>query len=181
MEQLPTSTTKVATKWALIYVLTAIVITYVIEITKMDPNSPVKYLGYIPLVAFLFLAQKEYKDHFGGYIKFGDAFSVGFKYGLFSGLLFAVFLYVYLAFLSPEVLANSVESQRSAMAAKGLSSEQVDNAIEIAKKYGAIFGAVGVVVVYTIMGVIFGLIGAAIFKKERSAFDPEPSTSDPIV
>jgi len=181
MEQLPANATKVATKWALIYVLTAIVITYIIQFANLDPDSPVKYLSYIPFIAFLLLAQKEYKDQLGGYIKFGEAFSAGFKFALFSGLLLAVFIYVYLTFLSPEVLSKTMELQRDKMAAQGLSSEQIDKGIEIGKKYGAIFGAIGAAIVYTILGVIIGLIGAAIFKKERSAFDPEPTITDTTV
>jgi hypothetical protein len=181
MEQLPANATKVATKWALIYVLTAIVITYIIQFSNLDPNSPVKYLSYIPFIAFLLLAQKEYKDQFGGYIKFGEAFSVGFKFALFSGILLAVFIYVYLTFLSPEVLSKAMELQRDKMTEQGASSEQIDKVIEIGKKYGGIFGAFFSVIIYAILGAIVGLIGAAIFKKERSAFDEEPTITDTAV
>ena len=181
MEQSTVSSTKVATKWSLIYLLTAIVITFAIEASKLDLNSPVKYLSYIPFIVFLFLVQKEYKDKLGGYIKFGDAFMTGFWYGLFSALLLAIFTYIYLAFISPERLSQSIEAQRDAMAAKGLSADQVDKGIEIAKKYGAIIAAFGLVIWYIILGLIFGLIGAAIFKKERSAFDPEPASTDPTI
>src|ERR1700754_5146270 len=118
MDQLPPNATKIAIKWALIYILIAIAITYIIEIAKLDPNSAVKYLGYIPLIAFLLLAQKEYKDQLGGYIKFGDAFMAGFLYGLFAGIMFGIFLYIYLTILSPEVFIRTVDSQREAMAAK---------------------------------------------------------------
>jgi len=181
MEQKPTTPTKVATKWALIYILTAIVVTYLFEIAKLDPNSPAKYLGYIPFIVFLFLAQKEFKDQSGGYITFGDAFATGFRYALFSGILFAIFLYLYLTILSPEVFAKSVDAQRDAMVAKGLSSEQIDKAMEITKKYGAPIGAVVTVIMDLIVGAILALIGAAIFKKERTAFDPEPEAADPTV
>jgi hypothetical protein len=181
MEQLQANANKVATKWALIYVLTAIVITYIIQFSNLDPNSSVKYLSYIPFIAFLLLAQKEYKDQLGGYIKFGDAFSAGFRFALYSGILLAVFIYVYLAFLSPEVLSKAMEAQRDKMTEQGLSSEQIDKGIEIGKKYGAIFGAVGAAIAYAILGVIIGLIGAAIFKKERSAFDPELPITDTTI
>jgi hypothetical protein len=181
MEQSPVSATKIAIKWSLIYLLTAIAITFAFEAAKFDLNSPVKYLGYIPLILFLFLAQKEYKDKQGGYIKFGDAFLTGFWYGLFAGILFAVFTFVYLSFISPELFANSIEAQRDAMAAKGLSPDQVDKGIEIAKKYGAIIGSVGIAIGYIILGLIVSLIGAAIFKKERTAFDQEPTSTDSAV
>jgi Protein of unknown function (DUF4199) len=181
MEQTAPNPTKVATKWALIYLITAIVITYIIQFSKLDPNSPVKYLAYIPFIVFLLLAQKEYKDQLGGYLKFGEGLSTGFRFGLFAGLLFGVFIYIYLAILSPEVLAQTADSQRDAMAAKGLSAEQIDKGIEMTKKYGAYFASFGLAIWYAILGVIIGLIGAAIFKKERSPFDTGTEVTEPTV
>jgi hypothetical protein len=181
MEQSLPSANKVAIKWALIYVLTGIVITYVTEIAKLDPNSPTKYLGYVPLIAFLLLAQKEYKDFHGGYVSFGDAFMTGFKYALFSGLLFGVFMYLYLTFLSPEVMVKILETQRDAMVAKGATSDQIEKSAEFMNKIGTLIVAFGVAIWYIILSTIIGLIGAAIFKKERSAYDPEPETTDPAL
>ena len=171
------SSAKVAIKWSLIYILVAIVITYAIEIAKLDVNSPVKYITYVALIVFLFLAQKEHKTGLGGYIKFGDAFVTGLLYGVFAGILTGIFVYVYLTILSPEIFAQAMEQQRQAMVANGkLSTDQIDQGMEIAKKYGAILGAVGTVFVYAIVGVIFGLIGAAILKKEPSAYTNPDST-----
>src|SRR3569623_781738 len=101
MEPLKPNPTKVATKWALINFVTSIVLTYAIQFVSKDPNSPLKYLGYVPLIAFLMLTQKEFKQQLGGYITFGEAFSAGFRYAVFTSLLIAVFTYVYLAFLDP--------------------------------------------------------------------------------
>lgn len=179
MEQAATpSSAKLAIKWSLIYVLVAIVITYASEIAKLSVNSPVKYVTYVFLIVFLLLAQKEHRDKLGGYIKFGDAFVTGLLYGIFAGVLTAIFVYLYLAILSPEVFAQAMEQQRQSLTESGkLSSDQIDHAIDIAKKYGAIFGAIGTVFIYAILGVIVGLIGAAIFKKEPSIYNtPDSST-----
>jgi hypothetical protein len=172
------SSAKVAIKWSLIYVLVAIVITYASEIAKLAVNSPVKYITYVVLIIFLLLAQKEHRDKLGGYIKFGDAFVTGLLYGIFAGLLTAIFIYLYLAILSPEVFAQALEQQRQALADSGkMSSDQIDHAMDIAKKYGPILGAIGTVFMYAILGVIVGLIGAAVLKKEPSIYNtPESST-----
>ena len=172
------SSAKVAIKWSLIYVLVAIVITYASEIAKLSVNSPVKYVTYLFLIIFLLLAQKEHKDKLGGYIKFGDAFVTGLLYGIFTGVLTAIFVYLYLSILSPEVFAQALEQQRQAMADSGkMSSDQIDHAMDIAKKYGPVLGAIVTVFIYAILGVIIGLIGAAIFKKEPSIYNaPDSST-----
>ena len=51
--------TKIATKWAVIDVLTGIIITYGIELLNVDQTSPIKYLGFVPFIIFLFL-KKSY-------------------------------------------------------------------------------------------------------------------------
>lgn len=171
--------TKVATKWALIYAATGIIITYAFQFLNVDPTSSLKYLTYIPFIAFLLLAQKEYRDIIGGYITFGDAFSTGFRYAVFSGLLIAVFTYLYLAILSPGVLDKVVESTRDQLSTKGMSDGQVEKALDITKKYGPIIGAFGAAIAYAIFGAVLALIGAAIFKKERSPYDVAQDAIDP--
>jgi hypothetical protein len=178
MEQAAPSSAKIAIKWSLIYVLAAIVITYASEIARLSVNSPVKYVTYVFLIIFLLLAQKEHRDKLGGYITFGNAFVTGMLYGIFAGILTAIFVYIYLSVLSPEVFAQALEQQRQTLVEGGkLSSEQIDQTMDIAKKYGPLIGSVFTVFMYAIVGVIVGLIGAAILKKEPSIYN----TTDPTV
>jgi hypothetical protein len=183
MENTVPNPTAIATKWALFYVIVSIVITYAFQFLNVDPASPVKYVSYLPFIAFCFLAQKEYKDQLGGFITFGQAFNPGFRYSLFGGLLLAIFIYIYLGILSPEVLTKAMEQQQTAMADKGMSQEQIDKGLEMGTKYGAIFGAIATAISTLIFGCIVSLIGAAILKKERTAFDipDEEVPTDPTV
>lgn len=183
MEKSAPNPTAIATKWALIYVVVSIVITYGFQLLNIDQNSSVKYIGYLPFIAFCFLAQKEYKDQLGGFITFGQAFNPGFRYSLFGGLLLAIFIYIYLGILSPEMLTKAMEQQQTAMADKGMSQEQIDKALEMGTKYGAIFGAIATAISTLVFGCIVALVSAAILKKERTAFDipDEEVTSDPTV
>ena len=90
---------KIVLKWTLISVITSIVITYIFQFANVDQSSGIKYISSIPFIVYLFLAQKEYKDQLGGYISFGKAFSTGFKYAIFSGIILAIFTYLYLNLL----------------------------------------------------------------------------------
>ena len=172
--------TKVATKWALINFVTSIILTYVIQYVSTDPNSPLKYLGYAPFIIFLLLTQKEYKEQLGGYLTFGDGFSSGFRYSVYTSVLIAIFTYIYLAFLNPEIMVKAAEQARAQMEAKGMSSADVDKAVSYTIKLGPPLGAFFLAIMDTIIVIIISLIGAAIFKKERSAYDPEPP-ADPAV
>lgn len=173
--------TKVATKWALIYTATAIVITYAFEFLNVDAtNSAAKYISYIPFIAFLCLTQKEFKEELGGYITYGNAFSAGFRYALFSGLLLAVFTYLYFAFLSPEMWDKVLDATQAEMEAKNQTPEQIDAAMGFMRgKWGSIMIVFGTAVGLAIMGAIISLVTAAIFKKERSAYDIANDAVDP--
>jgi hypothetical protein len=173
METFAPNPTKIATKWAVISALTSILITYAFQLLNVEQDSPVKYVSLIPFVIFLMLAQKEFKDANNNYITFGEGFSTGFRYAIFSGLIMAVFIYIYLAFLNPGLLERAMDLQREKMHEQGLSDGDIDKAIGFGKKLGPVFGAFGTAIFDAILGVVFGLIGAAIFKKERSPFDDD--------
>ena len=172
--------TKIATKWALINAAALIVITYAYEFLNVDQTSSVwAYLSYIPFIAFLFLTQTEFKEELGGYLSFGDGFSAGFRYSMFTGILAALFIYVYYSYLSPDVYERILESSRGILEKQGLSDEQIEQGMQTAQKYGPVSGAFGVAIGYAIFGAIVSLIGAAIFKKVKSPYDIANDAVDP--
>jgi hypothetical protein len=178
MESIKPNATKIATKWAVIFTITAIVLTYGLDMLNLDPNSPVKYLTYLPFIGFLVLAQKEFKDSLGGYLTFGQGFAAGFRYALFAGFLVGLFTYLYLGYLSATAMDKIVEQQQAVLTAQNKPQEQIDIASEMTRKYGAPIAGVGVAIVYLIFGCIISLIGAAILKKEPSPFDAVDTTGD---
>lgn len=174
------NSTKVATKWALIYTATAIVITYAFEFLNVDPNSSAKYISYIPFIAFLCLTQKEYKDELGGFITYGNAFSAGFRYALFSGLLLAVFTYLYFAILSPAMWDKILEATQAGMEQNNTPDDQIDKSMSFMRgTWGLVMGAFATAIGLAIMGAIISLVTAAIFKKERSPYDIANDAVDP--
>jgi hypothetical protein len=160
-----------AIKWALIGTVTSIIITYALQFLNVDPNGATKYLGMLPFIAFLLLAQKEYKDQLGGYMSFGEGFLAGFLYSLFLGLLSAVFIYVYYKFLSPEMLQKILDSTRAELEKKDMSPEQIDKAMEVTSKvFGPVILTIVSFIISLLLGTVVALIGAAVFKKDRPAF-----------
>jgi hypothetical protein len=171
----------IAFKWALINVIASIVITYVFQLLGTDISAPSRYLAYIPFIAFLCLAQMEYRGKLSGFMTYGQGFVEGLLYGVFSGLMMAVFIYVYYSFLYPAAIDQIVASARDSMVAKGTPSDQMDTALDVTRKYGAIFGAVGALFVTPIFAMIVALITAAIYKKEPTITDIENQQNDPAV
>jgi|SRR6185503_1276016 len=181
METTKPSQAGIAVKWALINVITAIVITYVFQFMGTNINSSIRYLAYIPFIAFLCLAQKEYRDKLSGFMTYGEGFVEGLLYGVFSGIMMAIFMYLYYAVLYPHGIDEMVAAARDKMSAQGQSSDQIDTAAEMTKKYGVIFVVVGALLGTPIIAIIVSLITAAIFKKEPSLRDIENRQNDPAV
>jgi len=173
MENSKPNSTNVAFKWALISFVVGIVFMYLWQFMNVPQTSPIKWIGYVAFIAFLLLAQKEFRDQLGGFISFGDAFLAGFLFSVFAGILSAIFIYVYYSYLSPQVYQQVLDAQRAAMEAKNMPSDQVDQGMKIMNNYGIIITTGMVVVLTPIIGAVIALIGAAIFKKERSILDIE--------
>lgn len=175
METSKQSYFNISAKWAAIYTITSIIITYLFQFLNVDQTtSPLRFLVYIPLIGFLLLAQKEYRDQLNGFMTFGQGFMSGFIYSIIIGVLGAIFFYLYFTLLSPQVWEKVLSATRDKMAEnKDVSSAQIDQAMNIMTKYGVISATIGVLIVTPIFGAIVSLIGAAIFKKERSLTDIE--------
>ncbi|MGN6178610.1 MAG: DUF4199 domain-containing protein [Mucilaginibacter sp.] len=175
------SSNKVSVKWSLFYVVVSIILTYVYQFLNLDPTSSIKYISYIPYIAFMFLAQKEYKEELGGFMTFGEGFLTGFKYTVITAVLMALFTYIYFTLLSPQVFQQIIDASKAKMEAKGnLSDDQINTALSFTTPG---FTAIIIVIVSIIMGAIISLIGAAIFKKDKPPFfaqDPANYT-DPAV
>ena len=166
--------TKVATKWALIATGVSIVLTLAYQFLNIAQDSPARYLSLLPFIAFIILAQIEYRQVLGGSITFGQAFSTGFRVALFAGILGAIFMFIYVSYINPDFITQAMEAQRAKMAEKGMTDEQIEQGMKMSSKVMgpamiSFFAAVG----SAISGAIISLITAAIVKKDPPPFDGE--------
>jgi hypothetical protein len=181
MENSKPNSAGIAFKWSLIGIITSIVLTYVYQYSGISYTSPIRYISYIPFIAFMFFAQIEYRKLLGGFASFGEEFVAGLLYSVFSGIFLGIFLYVYFGFLSPQVYQEVLDTQRTAMEAKGASSDQIDQSLDFMSKHGAIITGVIVIFATAFVGGIIALIGAAIFNKKRTLQDIENESRDAVV
>lgn len=158
---------KPAIKWALIYAATSIVLMYVYQFLNVDYTSPVRYFNFLIFIGFTLLAQVEFKNLLGGYATFGEEFLTGFLFAIFASIVVAIFTFVYFTYLNPAFYQQIVDAQRQKLVDKGLSSDQIDTAMNITRKYGPLLTSVFIVFGSAIFGAVISLIGAAIFKKDK--------------
>ncbi len=181
MENVKPSAASVAIKWALFNVLLSIVLIYVYHSMAVAELSKIRYLSFIPFIIFLLLAQKEFRDKLGGFMTYGQGFVAGLLFAVFAGILGAIFWYIFYRILTPSAYDQMLIETRSQLDLKKTPSDQADAVIDFYRKYGGIVFPFFAVLGSTFFGAIFSLIGAAIFKKERSVLDIEQANnySDP--
>ena len=176
------SSAGVAFKWTLIYFIASVVLTYAIQLLNMAIDSPLKYLNYVFFIGFMFMAQKELRDKLGGFMSFGEAYMHGFLYSVFCGIISAIFIAIYLTILFPQGIDQIVAAAQAKMQEQGnVSSDQMDTALNITRKYGVLIASIGALFGLIIIGAIIAVIGAAIFNKKRTLQDIENETPDPAV
>jgi len=104
----------------------------------------------------------------GGLLTFGQGFKISLFSGLIAGLINAVYTYIYMKFISPEMVDKLKEVAINEMASSGQTEEQIKMGLkmmDIFMQPG--FMALMIVFVIPVYCMIIGLILAAIFKKEQ--------------
>ncbi|MEO3403682.1 DUF4199 domain-containing protein [Mucilaginibacter sp. CAU 1740] len=159
-------------KWASINLVVSVALIYCFQLLNVDPTARVKYLVYLPFVIFLLLAQSEKKKLQDGYITYGEAFSSGFLYSVFTGVFITIFIYLYITQINPNVVAKFMAiSKHELENNRDLPADQVDTTIGMVGSYFSVIVAILVLFSYAGFGAIASLISAAIIREERPPFD----------
>jgi hypothetical protein len=168
----PTSTTSVGLRYGLLTGLVNIIISLVLNMSHLE-QSPAKWLSMVVMIGGIILGQKAYKQANGLFMSYGEGLGVGVVVSGVSALLSAVFSYVYITFIDPEMTARILDKTRAEMEAQGkMSDAQIDQAMHWTAMFmqGPVFVGVALVV-GIITGLLVSLITAAILKNPKPEFE----------
>ena len=157
-----------AIRYGLITGLVLIIYSAVLQITGLATNQVLGYVSYLFLIGGIIMAIKGFKNSNDGYMSFAQGLGLGSILSGIAGLLSAIFMYVYIKFIDNSFIEKIQEIQIAAMEEKGMSDEEIDQAMEIAGKFMTpeimfIFGILGMLFI----GFILSLIISAIMKNEK--------------
>lgn len=152
------------------------VIMYVFDIMPIG-LSKMGIMFVISLLIYFFIifySSKSYRNNvLGGYISFGQAFVFGLLLAVFSAILFAIYNYIFNAFIDPDysekILSASKSWTESFMESKGVAEAQIEEAMDKIDAKGIVTPLKSVkqaLIGGTVFGVIISLITAAIVKKK---------------
>ena len=174
METTPTTvtTTSVGTRYGLLTGLVSIIISFGLFAAHLE-QSPLRFISFLVLAGGMAMAMRFYKDNNQGFMRFGEGVGIGTILSAVVGALTAIFTYVYMNIVDPEVVGRMMEKAREDMEARGnLSDDQIDQGMAMAGKFmnGPIMLA-GVVLGTVFFGVLLALIVSAFIKHSKPEFE----------
>lgn len=136
----------------------------------LDARGIWGYLMYAILLAGIVWGTIQLRDkHRGGILTYGQSFTSGMLIGLYTGVMSAIFTFVFYKFFVPEqiqVLLDKVEEQMLERAPQ-LTDQELDMAMAMTAKFMTPIGmAFGSVIYLFIAGVIFSLLASIFIKRE---------------
>lgn len=167
--------TPVSTKGVLIALLLIILAlaTFFLDLKK---NSPIQWLSYVIFIGGIIWSITSYGKQINYNATFGNYFAHGFKVSALITAFMVIFIIVFIV-LFPDFKEKAMDEARKAMAEKNnLTEEQINQALDISKKFFMVFAVGGTLLGYLIAGAIVSLIGAAVTKKQPNQFSSDINT-----
>ena len=142
-------------------------IAYFTGMWQTDAAYWIGYLQYPFLFLFIWMAMKERKNEdYGGVMSYGQGVGIGTMVGLFSGLLLALFMWVYLNNINPEFQPWMVAQRAKDMQASNAPAAQREAAINMMERFFVLFAVGGSVIGQVFIAVVASLI-IAIFVRTK--------------
>jgi hypothetical protein len=168
------SVSQIGLKYGLIIGLVFIVYGMIIQFLGMDMQTIqyANYATYVFLIVAIVLAHKAFKEGGDGFMSIGQGLGIGTLLSLVGSALSGVFSFIYLKFIDDSMLQKSLDYQMEQMESRGMSDEQIEQAMGYTEKFMTPGMAAAMsVIVLVIIGFIFSLIISLFTKKANPALE----------
>jgi len=138
-----------------------------------EPHLLVNVLGYILMIGFIFYGIKAYKFYNEGFLRLGEAIKLGIGIALVSGILGAIYFFIFSNYIEPEFASKMSEIQEQVMYEKFPDMDEaiIEQQIEMSKKFMTPGIMAGMAIVANIFfGLIISLIAGLFMKKNETQF-----------
>jgi predicted membrane protein len=169
MENKPRSLNSNALYFGVLTGLALIIFSLVLYIFNQQGNQELGYLNMVFLAVGMFFTAKSYRDNAqDGFISYGRALGVSVLTAFYASVLLAIYLYVFFAYIDPEAIKPILEAAESEMYKQGMEGQELDNAMEMTRKFmkpGLMAGMA--VLSNTFWGTIISLITSIFVRREQ--------------
>jgi hypothetical protein len=152
-----------------------VVISTILNFMDLSMKPGVAFLQPVVIILALVLFIRSWGNANGNRLSFGNLFAYGFKTTAVFTIITIIFTIIFLL-LFPDMKEKSLEMARQKLEDDPrVSEEQMEQALEISRKFFWVAVVGGSMLSMVIMGAIGSLIGAAVTKKNpNSPFDQQP-------
>jgi NADH:ubiquinone oxidoreductase subunit 6 (subunit J) len=159
-------------------IITLLLIIYglVIYFTNSIGNKNLGYLQYVILLGGIIWSCILFAKQTNGNVTFGNVFAHGFKTTAVIAALTIIYTFISVKFLFPDIVDQSLDAAKKQMESqKNLSDEQMQQALDMVRKFFLPFAIGGIVLGFALIGAVASLIGAAVAKKNPQGPFAEPT------
>jgi hypothetical protein len=153
MENQTTSSKSIMLNYGLYLGLASILIQLIIYVSGMTYDQPwwVQVLGLLVSIALVFMGTKAFRTNNNELLSFGEGLKVGVGISLVSAIIGVIYQQIFINFIEPDFMSNSMEVARQQMAEQNLTSEQIDAAMQMSEGLSSPLATVG----FTLIGALF--------------------------
>jgi hypothetical protein len=166
------STARIALKWGIVSAVMIIIYTVALYISGLFKTPALSWIPFIFLLFGIVMTLREFKLMNTNFINFSEGLGLGTLMSAVCAIIASIFNYIYITFIDTTILQQMRELQIEQLEQQGLSSEQIEQAMEIASRFATpgltlLFS----MIVYVICGFIFSLVISAIIKNSKPELD----------
>jgi hypothetical protein len=173
MEELTLKTRKFSLNFGVLFGVFSIVFSLMLYSSDLQYENGilVQTIPYVLLAIAIILGINQFKKANNGFLKLKQGVKIGVLAAFIGALIAAIYYYVFVNFIQPDFLDKlfEIQKQQAMEANPSLSIEQMNQGVEMQKQFAWIFYP-AIVFLYTLFGLIVGLVTGLIMKKEKSAF-----------
>lgn len=168
-EQRAPSLVAIATKYGVIQGVLSFVVFFAVTLAAVKQNWVGSLGSIVLLIVLMALAHREFKRTHEGMLRYSQALGSGTLLSIISAVITCLLIYLYVKYFNTGYAAAVLENQRAALAARGVTGAQAQQAMAIT---ASMTTPVGIVVTSLIGGVIVGFIVALIVSIFTQKADP---------
>ncbi|MGB1450510.1 MAG: DUF4199 domain-containing protein [Marinirhabdus sp.] len=172
MENQKASVKKIALSYGLVLALLSITLSVIVYVMDMTYDQPwwQNVLNFVFMLGCIVYGLKAFKRDNGGFMSLGQALKTGVAIALVSGIVGAIFLYLFVTVIEPDFTTNLLDATRTKMLEDNpnMPQEQMDMALGITENMATpwVMAAFGIIA-SMFFGFIISLIAGLIMKVKK--------------
>jgi len=173
MEEKKSTLMKNALNWGLTLGIGLIIYSLIMYFLNLSIEKWVGWLSYIIVVAVVVIGTINYRDkELGGYMTYGQALGFGILVILFAQIINAIYNYIFMKFIAPEIIEKMISIQEEEMIKRGIPEAQIEQGMGMVKKFMTpLFINLIAIPITVFFGFIITLI-TSIFLQKKSSENP---------